>query len=158
MTELDVATRLFRVEITATTDVAASAEETWAVLTDTAAYPEWNPLIRRLDGRLAVGEGLEVDFQPDPSRPIQTMRPRVVVFEPGRCFAWLGRLGLPGLVDGRHSFLVEPTDAGCRLVQHEVLSGLLVPFVRRLLAVETPRAFVALNDALAARVAAARRA
>jgi hypothetical protein len=158
MTTLDVTTRLFRVEITATTDVAAPADQTWAVLVDTAAYPDWNPLIRRLDGRLAVGEGLEVDFQPDPASPARTMRPRVVALEPGRRFAWLGRLGLPGLVDGRHTFLVEPTEGGSRLVQHEVLSGLLVPFARRLLAVDTPRAFVALNDALAARAATEQRA
>ena len=85
------------------------------------------------------------------------MRPRVVVLEPGRRFGWLGRLGLPGLLDGRHTFLVERAEGGSRLVQHEVLSGLLVPFVRRLLAVDTPRAFVALNDALL-RAAAGQRA
>lgn len=39
------------------------------MLTDTSAYPEWNPLIRRLEGRLVVGERLEVDFQPDPGQP-----------------------------------------------------------------------------------------
>ena len=158
MTTIDVTSRLFRIEITATTDVAAPAEDTWAVLTDTAAYPDWNPLIRRLDGRLAVGEGLEVDFQPDPTQPARTMRPRVVVLEPGRRFGWLGRLGLPGLLDGRHTFLVERAEGGSRLVQHEVLSGLLVPFVRRLLSVDTPRVFVALDHALAARAAAGQRA
>lgn len=157
MTTLDVSPRFFRVEITATTDVAASVEETWAVLTDTAAYPGWNPLIRRLDGRLAVGEELEVDFQPDPAQPARTMRPRVVAAEPGRSFTWLGRVGLPGVLDGRHTFTVEAAPGGSRLVQHEILSGVLTPLFRKLLAVDTPRAFVALNDALAARAATGQR-
>ena len=158
MTTLDVSSRLFRVEITATTEVSAPAEAVWAELTATAAYPEWNPLIRRLDGRLAVDERLEVDFQPDPAQAARTMRPRVVALEPGRRFGWLGRVGLPGVLDGRHTFTVEPTDGGCRLVQHEILSGMLTPLFQDLLTRKTPQAFVALNDALAARAVTGQRA
>lgn len=155
MTITDVDRKLFRIEITATTELAGSAEQAWAVLTDTSAYPEWNPLIRRLEGRLVVGERLEVDFQPDPGQPARTMRPRVVALDPGRRFGWLGRIGLPGLLDGRHTFTVEPTADGSRLVQHEVLWGVLVPLFRTLLTRDTPWAFAALNDALAARATAA---
>lgn len=158
MTTIDLDTRLFRVEITATTEIAAPPEAVWAVLADTAAYADWNPLVRRLEGRLAVGETIEVDFQPDPAQPVRTMRPRIVAVEPGRAFAWLGRVAIPGLLDGRHAFRVETTPTGSRLVQHEVLSGALVPFFRGLLTQDTPRAFAALNDSLAARVAARRTA
>ena len=128
----------------------------WAVLADTAAYPDWNPLIRRLDGRLVVGEGLEVDFQPDPAQSARTMRPSVVALEPGRRSAGSAALAVTGATPSRSS----PTEGGSRLVQHEVLSGVLSsPFVRTAaLAVDTPRAFVALNDALAARAAAGQRA
>jgi hypothetical protein len=159
MTTIDVAVRIFRVEITATTEIAASTDRTWAVLADTAAYPQWNPFVRRLDGSLAVGETIEVDLQADQSHRaggVQTMRPRIVALEPGRSFSWLGRVGLPGVLDGRHTFTVEPDGAGSRLVQHEVLSGVLTPFFRTVLTRQTPEAFVALNDALAARAVADR--
>ena len=66
-TTVAVDVRLFRVEITATTEVPAPAERTWAVLTDTGAYPQWNPFVRRLTGRLAVVETIEVDLQADQS-------------------------------------------------------------------------------------------
>lgn len=157
-TTVDVRVHPFRVEITATTEVSAPAEQTWAVLADTAAYPQWNPFVRRLDGPLTEGEAIEVDLQADQSAAgsVQTMRPRIVAVDPGRSFTWLGRVGLPGVLDGRHTFSVAPTDGGSRLVQHEVLSGVLTPFFRTLLTQRTPEAFVALNDALAHRAVAGR--
>jgi hypothetical protein len=136
---------------TATPQIAASPGQVWEVLSDTAAYPEWNPFVRRLDGALDVGSRISVDLQPGQKKP-HTMRPKVVEVQPGRTFTWLGHVGVPGLLDGRHTFTVEAIGEGTRLTQHEVLSGALTPLFRSMLTRDTPRAFVASNDALAARV------
>lgn len=37
-------------EISATTEIAASPEQVWAVLVDLASYPQWNPLFREASG------------------------------------------------------------------------------------------------------------
>jgi hypothetical protein len=154
-TRVDLTVRSFSVEITATTSVPAPAHQVWAVLADTSSYPQWNPFVRRLTGDLHSGARLEVVLQPA-DRP-QTMRPRVVQADVGRGFTWLGHVLVPGVLDGRHTFTVDPVDeASAVLLQHERLSGLLVPFFRRMLTEDTPRAFAALNDALAARVAVMR--
>lgn len=151
MTETEVNTSAFSVTLRTTTYVDAPPARVWQVLTDTAAYPEWNPLVCRLEGELVVGNRLTVDIQP--GKKPRTMTPTVVDVQPGRSFAWLGRLGVRGLLDGRHSFTVTPEGAGSRLVQHEVLSGALTPVLRGLLTRDTPKAFAACNDALAARAA-----
>lgn len=148
-TDIRVRTTPFSVTITAETPVAADAATVWRVLTDTVAYPSWNPFVRRLDGDLVEGSRLTVDLQP--GEKITTLRPRVVDVQPGRSFSWLGHVGVPGLLDGRHTFSVEPDGDGTRLVQLETLSGLLTPLFRRMLTTETPAAFEASNDALAAR-------
>src|SRR3954463_4222030 len=58
-----------------------------------------------------------------------TFTPRVTHVEPGRRLAWLGRLGIPGLFDGAHSFTLEPLDdSHTRLVQSESFTGILVWF------------------------------
>lgn len=148
-TDVQVQSSPFAVAITATTSVAADAAQVWSVLTDTAAYPQSNPFVRRLDGDLVVGSRLTVVLQPG-EKPT-TLRPQVVAVQPGGSFTWLGHIGVPGLFDGRHTFTVEPDGEGARLVQHETLSGALVPLFRRMLTTDTPAAFVASNDALAAR-------
>lgn len=149
MTTTDARTSAFRVEIIATTQIAASADRTWQILTDTASYPNWNPFVRRLEGTLTTGQRIEVDLQQGNGKP-HTVKPRVVEVKPGQSFTWLGHVGMPSIFNARHRFSVEPTAGGAsQLVQHETLSGVLTPLFRRMLTRETPSAFAALNDALA---------
>jgi hypothetical protein len=150
MTKVEVEAGTFAVTITATTRIAAPPQRVWQVLTDTASYPEWSRFVRRLEGRLEVGQQLTVDLQPGAKKP-QTMKPRVVDLQPGRSFTWLGHVGVNGLLDGRHTFTVEPAEGGSLLVQHERLSGVLTPLFRSMLTRDTPNAFQAFNEALAAR-------
>lgn len=151
-TAVTVDTTAFTVTVRAVTAIEASAEATWAVLSDTGSYPEWNPFVRRFDGELTVGAKVDVELQLE-GRKAQTMSPTIMDVEPGRTFEWLGGFGFRGVLDGRHRFEIEPIDAdGCRLIQSEKLSGALVPIFRRLLTGPTPSAFVASNEALRARV------
>lgn len=62
------------------------------------------------------------------------------------------RLALPGLFDGRHIFELQPAPGGTRLVQREEFRGILVPLFARSLDRNTARGFVAMNEALKARV------
>lgn len=117
---------------------------------DFSAYPDWNPFIRRLKGKARVGARLEVTVQPPGGREM-TFKPTVLAVEPGRDLRWLGRVLVPGLFDGEHSFRLEPTASGCRFHHSETFSGLLVPLFGSMLA-ETERGFQAMNAALERRV------
>ncbi len=44
--------------------INATPGQVWAVLTDFAAYPDWNPFISRIEGSLEVGRKLTVRLQP----------------------------------------------------------------------------------------------
>jgi hypothetical protein len=150
----NVESAAFRVTITTSIEIDAPAATVWAVLTDTAAYPQWNSFIRRWEGELGLGERQLVRIEPTDASG-QTFRPRIVDLQPGRELTWLGRVGLPGVLDGRHRYAVESIGADrSRLVQAEVLSGALVPLFRRMLTVDTPAAFSRMNAELAARAVA----
>ena len=134
-------------------DIAASADRVWSVLIDFAAYPDWNPFIRRLQGDAEVGARLAVTVQPPGGRAL-TFKPKVLAVHPGRELRWLGHFLVPGLFDGEHSFRLEPLSAGCRLHQDETFNGLLVSLLSRTLDA-TARGFEAMNQALKQRVESA---
>lgn len=135
-------------QLRAVIDVQATPERVWEVLTDFAAYPQWNPFLIRANGTARRGERLTLRMQPVGGRGM-TFRPTVLEAVPGRRLRWLGRLLLPGIFDGEHSFDIEPLDEGrVRLVQQEVYRGLLVSLMARSLDRRTLPAFEQMNQAL----------
>jgi len=70
-------------EIRTEIEIEASAERIWQTLTDFAAFPEWNPFIRRASGEVKTGARLEVYIQPSGARGM-TFRPTVLKAEPNR--------------------------------------------------------------------------
>ena len=128
--------------------IAAPAKAVWEVLTDFAAYREWNPFIVEAAGEARVGSKLTLRMQPVGGRAM-TLRPTVVEALTGEKLRWRGRLGVPWLLDAEHSFLLEARPAGgTRLVQTEVFSGALVPLVGRSLERGTLPAFRLMDEAL----------
>lgn len=139
---------LFRRELHTEVVICAAAGTVWDVLTDFARYPEWNPFIFSIEGKLAVGERLSVRFAGGELKNV-TFRPTVLYIEKLREVRWLGHLLLPLLFDGEHRFAIEPLDdASVRFVQQEVFSGLLVPLFWRDLDARTREGFQRMNRAL----------
>lgn len=148
---------MFRNEIRSEVEIEGTAAEVWAVLSDFSTYGEWNPGFTSIEGRAAAGTKLKVAFALNGGRTM-TMRPTVLVAEPERELRWLGRLLLPWVFDGEHRFEIHETAPGrVTFVQAERFRGLLVPFLRRLIEVDTLATFGRVNAALAARVAELRR-
>ncbi len=131
--------------------IDATPERVWEILTDLEGYRSWNPFVVASEGEVAVGQRLVNRLQP-PGGRAQTFRPTVTVVDRATTFEWLGRLGLPGIFDGRHRFDLEPTaDGGTRLVHQEFFSGLLVRPLRSSLDGSTRQGFELMNEALKAR-------
>ncbi len=129
-------------------EIEAPAERVWQVLTDFAAYPEWNPFIRRVNGRPEVDEQLVVRMRPSGTKGM-TFRPTVMKAEPNRQLRWLGHLLVPGLFDGEHIFEIEELGRDRVLfIQREFFRGLLVPLFARSLDRDTQRGFEEMNRAL----------
>jgi len=136
-------------------EIDATAERVWRVLTDFASYPEWNPFIRSISGVPSTGERLEVRIEPPGGRGM-TFRPMILTAEPGRELRWLGRLLVPKLFDGEHSFIIRPLEGDrVRFVHAEAFRGVLVPLFARSLDDGTRRGFEDMNRALKARAESA---
>jgi hypothetical protein len=99
--------------------IDATPERVWAILTDFASYPAWNPFIQSIQGEPVAGSKLEVRIAP-PDGKAMTFKPTVLNAEPNRELRWLGRVLFPRIFDGEHMLQIEPlADGRVRFVQAE---------------------------------------
>lgn len=137
--------------ISTTIDIQASPDAVWEVLTDFAAYRDWNPFMKRIEGVPEVGTKLVVHMSPPGGRGI-TFKPTVLAASPGRELRWLGKLGVRGLFDGEHSFILTANADGTTQLSHgERFTGILVPLFKSTLN-NSHAGFEAFNSALKQRV------
>lgn len=130
-------------EIKTTTHIQASPEKVWNVLTDFENHKNWNPFVKSITGDVQEGGKIKVVLQG------MTFKPRVLKFDKNKEFRWFGSLGMKGIFDGEHYFILEEQEDGSTLFTHgETFSGLLVlPFKNKLQG-ETKGGFAAMNKAL----------
>jgi hypothetical protein len=127
-------------------EIDAPPERVWSLLTDFAGMAAWNPFIKSISGELMPGSRLSVHIAP-PGKAGMRFKPTIVTVRPGRELRWLGRLLLPGIFDGEHYFRLEPVGNRVRFIHGERFSGVLVGFMRGMLA-STEDGFRAMNAAL----------
>ena len=129
------------------TEIDAPVRAVWAELSAVSAYPEWNPFITTFEGELVVGHRVEVRIAPPGGRAM-TFRPTITAVEEERRLEWLGRLIVPGVFDGRHSFRMDDLGQGrTRLTHTETFSGVLVALTGKTLE-RTREGFEAMNEAV----------
>jgi len=113
--------KTFHAEIT----IDATPEEVWSVLTDVSNYAAWNPLLVPISG--GIREGAEVEYrmtQPDGTQSVMKSRVgKVVALKELHQHA-----GITGILTAHHSYRLEPTQGGTRLLQHEVDNGVAMLF------------------------------
>jgi hypothetical protein len=117
-------------EYRASTTIKAPPEQIWAILTDGAAYPEWEPNTIRIEGRIAQGEKLTAYSKLSPDRAFPV---KVTEFVPGQKMTWSGGMPL-GLFKGERSFTLTPRgDGATEFTLREVFSGALLGVIGRTL-------------------------
>lgn len=135
-------------------EIDAPVDRVWAIFSEFGQWPDWNPFVVSLKGRVAVGEKLEVRLDP-PNGRAATIKPNVLAFESPSEFRWLGHLLIPGIFDGEHQFRLESIEGDrTRFVQREDFGGLLAGLFLRLLRESTTEGFEVMNQALKERVEA----
>jgi hypothetical protein len=127
--------------------IEADVRMVWKVLMDFEQYPQWNPFIPSIRGEQKAGQILTVSIQ-QPERNPMTFRPLLLRVEPPKEFRWKGKLGIRGLFDAEHYFILEEAgDQRTRFIHGEHFSGVLVPMLGKTLA-RTREGFERMNMAI----------
>jgi hypothetical protein len=130
-------------EILINTDITKA----WDVLMNFDNYPKWNPFITSISGEPKLGSRLTVSIKP-PGGKGMTFKPNILTLEANKEFRWKGKLGINGIFDGEHYFILESVDNDItKFIHGEKFSGLLVPFVRKMLD-KTQKGFQLMNESI----------
>lgn len=112
----------------ATARIKARPDAIWAVLTDGAAYPDWDSGVISVDGDIAEGEKIKVVSEVNPKR---TFALKVTSFEAGKSMTWTGGMPLK-LFRGVRTFTLFPAARGStRFTMREEYTGALLLLIGR---------------------------
>lgn len=115
-------------QFSASTFINAPAADVWAVLTDAAGYPEWDPTCLRIEGTIGPGAVLRIYSKLNPRRPFKV---RVSEFRPPESMVWTG--GMPvGLFKGERTFMLRSEDGRTtHFFMREAFGGRALPIMSR---------------------------
>ena len=112
----------------ATITINASPEQIWDILVDASRYPDWDPGMVRVEGRLAQGEKVKFFTKFSPN---QAFAVKVTAFEPGKRMVLTGGMPFGLFKSERTHTLTSGTDGHTLFQTEEMFSGLLLPIFGR---------------------------
>jgi hypothetical protein len=103
-----------------------------------------NPMINQIAGELREGNTIVVDQW-------MIFHPMILACRENQELRWKGHVGMPGIFDGEHRFVLQPQGAGTRLIQSERFSGIMCGRLSRGIIDETAASMKEMNAALKVR-------
>jgi len=128
-------------QYSASITIHASPEVIWKILTDASGYPNWDPAMDHIEGKLAPGETVKFFTR----LSSQAFPVKVTVFEPNRRLVLTGGMPLGLFKSERTHTLAPGRDGHTSFETEEIFSGLLLPIFGRTIPdlTENFRAFAA---------------
>lgn len=106
-------------EYQATATIDAPAAKVWAVLVDTAKWPEWDPSCDKIEGQVALGNKVKAFSKLSPGRAFPV---KVTELVPNERMTWSGGMPL-GLFKGERTFVLREDGDRTVFTVREEFSG-----------------------------------
>ncbi len=129
--------------------IKAPIQKVWNELTHFGAYPEWNPLVGKLEGEMIEGKKISTFIIP----LNKTYHPVVIEYKPNESLIWKGVQGASFLLAGKHYYKLEKLNATQTQLHHgEWFTGLFSHFINKKLLNKMENAFIQHNELLKQRI------
>jgi hypothetical protein len=130
-------------------DIDASVEKVWKALTHFQSYPQWNPIVGKLEGQMVPGQKISTYIVPLK----KVYHPTLISFVPNKELIWHGVRGAGFLLKGNHYYRLEKlSDYKTKLLHGEYFTGILSHFIPKSLLNKMENAFLLHNNRLKQRV------
>ena len=133
-----------------TKEINAPKDTVWNVITNTVAYPEWNPFVPSCKSSFVVGSSIVMKVRLLPSLTI-TQKETIQQNRPGEFLAYGINIPLSILSSTRQQILTAIDEKTTRYESVFILKGALSPVVAALLEKSLTKGFSDMTDGLVAR-------
>jgi hypothetical protein len=120
--------------------------DVWRFLLNSAAYPDWNPFITRVEGDFREGATIRIVLGTGSDATV--FEPTVLLVRPDQDLCWRGSVWVRGLFDGKQCIHLTAIAGSTHLQQTERFSGLFVGWLTKDVIEDTRRNFQAMNAAV----------
>ncbi len=128
--------------------ISTTPEKVWSMLTNFKNYPNWNPFIVSIEGKIAENEKLKISIIP-PNEKGMKFKPTIIELIKNKKLTWKGKLLFSGIFDGKHSFeLIDNKDGTTTFNHSELFTGFLVKLLSKKLDNGTKKGFILMNKKL----------
>jgi uncharacterized protein YndB with AHSA1/START domain len=90
MTKANTIRKTFSRETSVSVDIQADPKTIWSLLTNAENYPKWNSTVISIDGKIALGEKIQLKSYLDPKRVFKLS---VKELEPEKRLVWGDAMG-----------------------------------------------------------------
>ena len=124
MTKANTIRKTFSRETSVSVDIQADPKTIWSLLTNAENYPNWNSTVISIDGKIALGEKIQLKSYLDPKRVFKLS---VKEFETEKRLVW-------GDAMGKREYKLTPTSNGqTNFSMTEKIGGPLFPLFAKMI-------------------------
>ena len=106
--------------------INSPATTVWEALTDFTAYPDWNPIVGKMEGEMKEGNRISTFIVP----LNKTYYPIIMSYKVNKELVWLGAQGAKFLMAGKHYYRLEKiSEIQTKLLHGEYFFGLFSYFI-----------------------------
>jgi uncharacterized protein YndB with AHSA1/START domain len=116
--------KTFSRETSVSVDINADPKTVWALLTNAENYPKWNSTVISIDGKIALGEKIQLKSYLDPKRVFKLVVKEV---EPEKRLVWGDAMG------NREYKLTSNLNGQTNFVMTEKIGGPLFPLFAKMI-------------------------
>jgi uncharacterized protein YndB with AHSA1/START domain len=91
------------------TNIKASPERIWSLITDAPHYPDWNTTVEKVEGKIAPGETITLKVKVNPGRAFPI---KVTEFKPSERMVWSSGMPLTPAGNGETRFHMREEYSG----------------------------------------------
>lgn len=113
----------FSTETAVSTEIEASPEVIWALLTNASDYVRWNSTLISMEGSIREGESIKLEPTVNPGK---TFKIKIAEVVPGKSMQWVSGTA-PFFKGVRHFSLQTRGDGKTRFSMSEKIKGLMYP-------------------------------